>query len=84
MFKKKLTFQEILLGLFGGYLSYILIAVFNISNEDLYNWDVELILSEGGFSNGAALIAFWLWFAIVVVWLASVGFRLIKQFFKRI
>lgn len=82
MFKKKVTIKEIVLGIALGFTSYILIAVFNISNEDLYNWDVALIFSEGGFANSAALIAFWFWFLMVVIWIMSIAYRLMKFLFK--
>jgi len=39
----KISIEEIIFGVFGGILSYFLIVVLNIPNEDHYNFDVRLI-----------------------------------------
>ena len=81
MFKKKITFQEILIGVFGGALSYLVIAVMNVSNEDLYNWDTGLIFTEGGAFNSFSVITFWVWFAVMTIWIIHIIIRLVRLIF---
>ena len=79
--KKRIKPSEIILGVLLAGLSYFFIAVMNISNEDLYNWDLEIIFSEGGVLGITAIILYGLWWVLVPVWLIRLVYRLIKMCF---
>ena len=77
---KSVTLKELLVGsLFGG-LSYFLIAIFNISNEDVYNWDFALIFSKGGMLNSISLIALWCWYVVMAAWLIRLAVQSLRLF----
>ena len=78
--QNKISIREIITGVFGGFLSYLLIAVVNMSNEDLYNWELSVIFSDGGWFNILALIMLWLWVLIMTIWIISIIVRVIKKF----
>ena len=79
MSRRKISIRELIVGIIGGFLSYVLIAVLNISNEDIYNWDMNLIFSEGGILNIFALLLLWIWYLFMALWILSLLFRIIKQ-----
>ena len=81
--KKEITFKELILGFALVVLSYFLIAIFNISNEDLYNWDLEMIFTEGGALNILALIIFGVWYLLVLIWIISIVYRVLKGLSQR-
>ena len=80
--KKEVTLKELLLGFVVVALSYFIIAVLNISNEDIYNMDLDLIFTKGGWFNSIAFISFCLWFVITSLWLLSVIIRIVKAFMR--
>ncbi|TNE79935.1 MAG: hypothetical protein EP332_09270 [Bacteroidetes bacterium] len=64
---KTLPFQSIFLWLISALASYFLIAVLNISNEDLYNWELKRIFSEGGLFNQIAFLLMPVWLLVNLV-----------------
>ena len=78
--KKEVTPKELVLGFVVIVLTYFIIAVLNISNEDIYNMDLNLIFTKGGWFNSLAFISFCLWFLLTILWLTSVVIRIIKVF----
>ena len=80
--EKEVSLKEILSGIFIAFSFYIIIAVINISNEDLYNWDIKVIFSEGGLWNISALLLFYVWGLATAIWLLFTIFRIIKAFIK--
>jgi hypothetical protein len=79
---KEVTLKELILGFVVIALSYFIIAVLNISNEDIYNMDLNLIFTKGGWFNSLAFISFCLWFVITSLWLLSVVIRIIRAFIR--
>ncbi|WP_159038553.1 hypothetical protein [Brumimicrobium mesophilum] len=79
MINKKLTLKEILIAIGLLIPTYFIIAIFNISNEDLYNNDIDTIFSQGSFMNKTAYILFWIWLIIIILWGLSIINRFIKQ-----
>jgi hypothetical protein len=83
LFLKKISTREIISGMLSGFLLYVIIAFLNISNEDIYNWEIKLIFSNGGVLSISALILLWLWYITFSLWLLSVIIRLIRQLLSK-
>lgn len=79
MINKKITIKEILIAIGLFIPTYFILAIFNISNEDLYNNDIESIFNEGSLLNKVAFILFWIWLILVFLWGLSVIYRFTKQ-----
>jgi hypothetical protein len=76
--QNKISILEIFRGIITSCLSYLLLAFLNISNEDLYNWDVSMIFGKGGWLNILALVLLCFWILSVGIWLLSIIIRIIK------
>lgn len=58
---KAIPFRALLLWILFAYGFYFILALLNLSNEDVYNWDLNLIFSEGGLINQIALLLIPVW-----------------------
>lgn len=81
--QNKISIRGILAGVILAILSYFIIAILNVSNEDIYGWNIKKIFQDGGAFNVIALLLFWAWFIITAIWLTVIAIRLIKNYMNR-
>ena len=77
--RDEISFREIISGILIMLLSYFIIAFLNMSNEDIYNWDLSEIFSKGGWFNIVALILLFLWLFMIAIWILSLIIRIIRR-----
>lgn len=64
------------------FCSYFLVVFINLNNEDIYNWEFETIINEGGIWNIIAFILFHLWWVTFTVLLIRKTLQLVKKILR--